>query len=89
MWAGAHLAERLCEHIRRWDCDRTAQPTITVHPGSTPDENLPGNRVVIDKRHVRMVVPAAEPERDVRLMSPFCPTGKVCGPLRMCQGTQL
>jgi hypothetical protein len=36
--------------------DRAAQPTITVHPASTPDENLPGNGVVIDKRHVRMVV---------------------------------
>ncbi|SDC73851.1 methyltransferase, FxLD system [Actinokineospora iranica] len=54
--AGAHLAERLCEHIRHWDSDRTAQPTITAYPADTPAENLPVGGVVIDKRHVRMVV---------------------------------
>lgn len=52
---GPQLAGRLCEQIRAWDCDRTAQPLITAYPAGTPDEELP-NGLVIDKRHIRLVV---------------------------------
>jgi len=34
--ATAPLAERLCEQIRAWDRDRTAQPTITAYPRQPP-----------------------------------------------------
>ncbi|MGH3630031.1 MAG: methyltransferase, FxLD system [Sciscionella sp.] len=51
--AGAHLAERLCQHIRDWDHDRTAQPIITAYPAH---KNLPDGRVIIAKRHVHLVV---------------------------------
>jgi protein-L-isoaspartate(D-aspartate) O-methyltransferase len=54
--AGARLAERLCEHIRRWDRDRAVQPVIIAYPAGTPDENLHDDGMVIDKRHVRMVI---------------------------------
>ncbi len=53
--AGTQLAERLCEQIRAWDRDRTAQPVITAYPAGTPDEELEGG-LVIDKRFVRLVV---------------------------------
>lgn len=51
--AGAHLAQRLCQHIHDWDHDRTAQPTITAYPAHEP---LPEGRVIIAKRHIRTVV---------------------------------
>ncbi|MGH3783968.1 MAG: methyltransferase, FxLD system [Pseudonocardiaceae bacterium] len=54
--AGAQLAERLCEHIRGWDRERTVHPVITAHPVGTADRDLPDGGVIIDKRHVRMVV---------------------------------
>ncbi len=53
--AGPQLADRLCEQIRAWDRDRTAQPLITALPAGTPDEELP-NGLVIDKRHIRLVI---------------------------------
>ncbi len=53
--AGTRLAERLCEQIRAWDRDRTAQPTITAYPAGTPDEDL-ADGVVIDKQFIRLVV---------------------------------
>ncbi|MGH3885758.1 MAG: methyltransferase, FxLD system [Pseudonocardiaceae bacterium] len=52
---GPQLAGRLCEQIRAWDRDRTAQPLITAYPAGTPDQGLP-NGQVIDKRHIRLVV---------------------------------
>ncbi|MGH3930884.1 MAG: hypothetical protein ACRDTF_13005, partial [Pseudonocardiaceae bacterium] len=51
----AQLAERLCEQIRAWDRDRTAQPIITAYPTSTPPQDLTA-KVVINKRFVRLVV---------------------------------
>lgn len=51
--AGQELAERLCERIRAWDYDRTAQPVITAHPADTADEALPDG-LVINKPHTRM-----------------------------------
>jgi protein-L-isoaspartate(D-aspartate) O-methyltransferase len=53
--AGPQLAERLCEQIRAWDGDRTAQPTITAYPAGTPDGKLPSGPI-INKRHIRLVV---------------------------------
>ncbi len=52
---GRQLAERLCEQIRAWDHDRTAQPCITACPAGAPDEEVP-HGLVIDKRTVRLVV---------------------------------
>lgn len=52
---GPQLAERLCEQIRAWDADRSAQPVITAYPAGTPEEKLPSGRV-INKRHIRLVV---------------------------------
>ena len=52
---GPHLAERLCEQIHAWDHDRTAQPLITAYPAGTPNGKLP-NGLVIDKRHIRLVI---------------------------------
>lgn len=53
--AGAQLAERLCDQIRGWDRDRSAQPTITAYQAKTPDRDL-ANGVVIDKQFIRLVV---------------------------------
>jgi protein-L-isoaspartate(D-aspartate) O-methyltransferase len=53
--AGEQLAERLCQQIRAWDRDRTAQPIISAYPAGTPDEELP-NGIVSDKKFVRLVV---------------------------------
>lgn len=52
---GTELAERLCEHIRTWDRDRTAQPTITAYPATNTDQNPP-HGAIIEKQHIRMVV---------------------------------
>ncbi len=52
---GAQLAERLCEQIRTWDHDRTAQPVITAYPAGTADQELAAGPV-IDKQHIRLVV---------------------------------
>ncbi|MGH3933418.1 MAG: methyltransferase, FxLD system [Pseudonocardiaceae bacterium] len=53
--AGPQFAERLCDQIRAWDRDRTAQPRITAYPARASDENLPDG-LVIAKQHVRMVI---------------------------------
>ena len=47
--AGLQLAERLCEQIRIWGRDRSAQPAITAYPAGTPDQKL-AYGLVIDKR---------------------------------------
>lgn len=52
---GQHLADRLCDHIRAWDTDRTAQPTMTAAPVGTPDEQLSGGQI-IDKGHIRLAI---------------------------------
>jgi protein-L-isoaspartate(D-aspartate) O-methyltransferase len=49
------MAELALDHLRRWDADRPDQPTITVHPATTADEQLPhGYR--IDKPDTRLTV---------------------------------
>jgi len=53
--AAAHLAQRLCQQIRAWDHDRTAQPTITAYRATTPNQDL-ANGIVIDKQFIRLVV---------------------------------
>jgi protein-L-isoaspartate(D-aspartate) O-methyltransferase len=53
--AGPQLAERLCQQIRAWDHDRSAQPVITAYPAGTSDEKLLSGPV-INKRHIRLVV---------------------------------
>ncbi|MGH3856090.1 MAG: methyltransferase, FxLD system, partial [Pseudonocardiaceae bacterium] len=55
--AGTPLAERLCEQIRAWDRDRTAQPVITAYPADTPDNKLT-SQLVINKQYVRLVISA-------------------------------
>jgi len=49
---GAKLADRIAEHIRTWDHDRAAVPTLAVFPAGTPDRLT--TRTVIDKRHTRL-----------------------------------
>jgi len=53
--AATQLAERLCEQIRAWDRDRTAQPVITAYPAGTPDHEL-ADGLVIDKKFIRLTV---------------------------------
>ena len=53
--AGSRLAERLCEQIRAWGRDRSAQPVITAYPADTPDRKL-ADGLVIDKRYTRLVI---------------------------------
>jgi protein-L-isoaspartate(D-aspartate) O-methyltransferase len=53
--AGPQLAERLCEQIRTWGRDRSAQPVITAYPAGIPDQKL-ADGLVIDKRHTRLVI---------------------------------
>jgi protein-L-isoaspartate(D-aspartate) O-methyltransferase len=38
---GPQLADRLCEQIRAWDRDRTAQPLITAYPAGTQARSCP------------------------------------------------
>ncbi|MBX6769476.1 MAG: methyltransferase, FxLD system, partial [Actinomadura rubrobrunea] len=52
---GAELAERIVEQARLWAQDRDAQPTITLYPAGTPDEQMISGPI-IDKRDSRMVV---------------------------------
>lgn len=42
---GQALAERLCEHIRTWDADRKASPTLTAIP-LTAESDVPANAIV-------------------------------------------
>ena len=53
--SGAQLADRLCEHIRAWDLDRTAQPIITAYPADTPDDQIPST-CAIHKPYAHLVV---------------------------------
>lgn len=53
--AGGELADRMCEQIRAWDHDRTAQPVITAYPAGTPDDQVLGVHA-IEKQHTRLVV---------------------------------
>lgn len=52
---GTDLAERLCEQIRAWDQERTAEPAISVYPVGTPDNEL-AEGYVIDKPSGRLVI---------------------------------
>lgn len=53
---GETLAERLCQAIRRWDHDRTAQPLITAWPANQHDDQLPTSGLLIAKHHTRLVL---------------------------------
>ncbi|GAA5154814.1 hypothetical protein GCM10023321_27270 [Pseudonocardia eucalypti] len=52
---GQHLAERLCEHIRAWDSDRMALPSVVAHRRSAPLAE-PHNGIVIHKQHARLAI---------------------------------
>jgi len=52
---GQQRADALCEQIRVWDRDRTAEPVVTAYLADTPDEQLPSTPT-IDKPCIRMVV---------------------------------
>ncbi|OEV19569.1 methyltransferase [Streptomyces nanshensis] len=71
---GPELAERLVATVRAWDRhiraddnDQHADPALTVHPASTPDDALPAGDV-LDKEHCRLVF--RWPGRDVLLPGP-------------------
>jgi protein-L-isoaspartate(D-aspartate) O-methyltransferase len=51
------LAEKLAEHLRTWQRELRGGPgpTITVSPTGTPDDLLPGGRV-IDKTNSRVTI---------------------------------
>ncbi|MFI2415086.1 hypothetical protein [Streptomyces sp. NPDC018947] len=58
---GPALAERLVATVLAWDRhiraeanDQYADPVLTVHPASTPNDALPAGDV-LDKRHCRLV----------------------------------
>ncbi|MEV6820989.1 methyltransferase, FxLD system [Nocardiopsis dassonvillei] len=55
--SGPALAEQLNDLMRVWDSKyrHGIEPDITLFPRSTPDDRLPGGRVV-DKKHTRMVI---------------------------------
>ena len=61
---GAELAERLAGHIQAWDREhRTGPgPVLTVHPASTPADDLPSGHV-LNKRHSTIVLSWPEPAR--------------------------
>ncbi|GAA4010562.1 hypothetical protein GCM10022247_35970 [Allokutzneria multivorans] len=52
---GSELAERLCQHIRDWNRDRTAQPRILAAPYAFLENDLPDG-LIITKHHVRLVL---------------------------------
>ncbi|GLW67166.1 hypothetical protein Arub01_54090 [Actinomadura rubrobrunea] len=52
---GVELAERIVEQIRLWAENRDAQPTVTLYPAGTPDEQMISGPT-IDKRDSRMVL---------------------------------
>ncbi|MBP2353316.1 hypothetical protein JOF29_004426 [Kribbella aluminosa] len=52
---GQELADRFCNHIRRWDEDRGARPQITMYPAGTPDSALAGGHR-IEKSESRLVL---------------------------------
>ena len=49
------FAEKMSEHLRDWERERRGgpSPVIRVHPVGTPDDQVPGDRV-IDKVHSRI-----------------------------------
>lgn len=51
---GAELAGHVLAALDRWNTDRTAIPTLTLHPTGIPDRQLPPGNVV-DKVHRRLV----------------------------------
>ncbi|MGW7352786.1 methyltransferase, FxLD system [Streptomyces sp. NPDC054784] len=54
---GRQLAERLAEEIRVWDRDhRGDRARITLHPAGTPDDRLPADGRVIERRHSRVTI---------------------------------
>jgi len=53
--AGPELADRLCDQIRAWDQDRTAQPVVTAYPANTPDGQRRGTHA-ITKRDGRLTI---------------------------------
>lgn len=62
---GPRLAERLCQHIRTWNHDRDAQPTITATP--TGGEAAEAGHLIIRKNHVRLdVAPPKTPNKACR-----------------------
>jgi protein-L-isoaspartate(D-aspartate) O-methyltransferase len=58
---GQRLANRVADRVRAWDRDRRAIASfwIEVHPAGTGD--APGDLMVIDKRHTRVIVRTAPP----------------------------
>lgn len=44
--AAEELAQRLCDQIRAWGADRTAEPVITVYPADMPNEKLSADRII-------------------------------------------
>lgn len=52
---GEQLADTMCEHIRLWDHDRSADPVVTAYLHDTPDDQLP-DTPVITKPAIRMIV---------------------------------
>ncbi|WP_165906236.1 methyltransferase, FxLD system [Streptomyces sp. Z26] len=54
---GRQLAERLVEEIRVWDRGhRGDRARITVRPAGTPDDRLPADGRVIERRHSRVTI---------------------------------
>ncbi|WP_086823783.1 hypothetical protein [Allokutzneria sp. NRRL B-24872] len=51
--SGSRLAQRLSQHIRDWNRDRTAQPRILAAPYTFPENELPDG-MFITKQHVRL-----------------------------------
>ncbi|MGH3623818.1 MAG: methyltransferase, FxLD system [Sciscionella sp.] len=52
---GTELAERLCEHIRTWDTDRAAMPTITANRKPRPQPPEPADTTVV-KTHSAITI---------------------------------
>lgn len=52
---GIDLAERLCQHIHRWDTARDAQPAITAYRSPCPPPSRPASRP-ITKQHCTLTI---------------------------------
>jgi protein-L-isoaspartate(D-aspartate) O-methyltransferase len=53
--AAPDLADRMCEQIRAWGCDRSSQPVISAYRADVPDDRVL-SAYAIPKRHTRLVV---------------------------------
>ncbi|UWM47701.1 methyltransferase, FxLD system [Streptomyces carpaticus] len=53
--AGAELAGQVVRLIQSWDGTHL-DARIEVHPAGTPDSELPGGALVLDKRHTRVTI---------------------------------